>query len=412
MPTLHIHLLGPPEIYIGERPCKVRSKKAEALLAYCLLYSPAPQRVLTRRHLCDMFWPKETEEVRARKHLSDTLWLLKRDLQQAGADESQCACLRGTRDNVAFNATCDYVCDVEAFTRLVLAMTDETSLETLEWAYGLYRGPFLEVCDIPDVHPEFETWVSERQGILAAHYQQLLHHLSIRYMARGAWPLALHSLKRLQRATPEDHAVYSLLMINYAVTGQITQAEQIYRQYVEVMNAAGHLPPDPAVAKLHQLIGTHPFVPQQAQPLVEETLRTQRAHMDAPLKETLSALWKALALAEAPSPSAAYTKVWRGAQTIAKRHGCSIVGTPHVFLALCTTEYDTTEDAQTLEDLREALHPRALDEIVQACQWVLGEATLDDMTRPLSTLELQRVLQRGMFGIRVKTGHNAVRPRG
>lgn len=103
MPTLRINLLGPPTIYIGEHTCKIRSKKAAALLFYCLLFPPVGRRLLTRRHLCDIFWPEEQDETRARKNLSDTLWLLKDDLQKSGANESQRECLRGSRDSIEFH---------------------------------------------------------------------------------------------------------------------------------------------------------------------------------------------------------------------------------------------------------------------------------------------------------------------
>lgn len=391
MPTLHIKLLGPPIICIGECTCKIRSKKAEALLFYCLLSSPVGRRLFTRRHLCDVFWPEEQSETRARKNLSDTLWLLKDDLHKGGADESQSACLRGTRDTIEFNTVCGYVCDVEEFERLVCTVTEETSLEALERVYSLYHGQFLATFEIQDVHPDFETWVTARQEALASDYRQLLQRLSIRYMAQGSWSLALQCLTRLQQETPEEHAVYSLLMISYAVTGQIAQAQQTYRQYTESMHTAFHLSPHPAMDKLHRLIGARQFVPQQAQQLVEEALRTPRVGMESPFQETLTALWRAL---NTPLPNKAYHKVWQQAQAVAKSQGCSVVGTPHLFLALCTTHYDMEEDVRTLENVREAMLPEHLDELVRALRWVLSEYATGRRTPAQGTLELDHVLER------------------
>jgi DNA-binding SARP family transcriptional activator len=376
-------------VYVDDQLCRLSVKRAEALLYYCLSARRSGHRRFTRRHLCDLFWPDEEDEQHARQRLNDTLWRLRRDLQKAaGATKDAPPCLLSTPETVEFNLQCAYDYDVEEFERLVDTATGETALQTLERAGALYRGGFLETFDSLSFGADFELWLSERQATLASHYHKLLHLLSIQYMARGDWSAAIEHLHRLQAATPEEQAGYGLLMISHAVTGQIAQAERAYRQYVEMANTVLHRPPNTAMERLHKIIQDRQFTPQHALQLVDNALRAPRKTMEAPLQEALLVLLKAFKAKELPAPSPGYHRVWQRAKEEARRHGCSLIGLPHLFLALCADSDDA------VEAIRDSIHPMNLDDVVQGLHFVLGEEAPASAQDPTAcTLELRHVCQ-------------------
>lgn len=65
---IKILILGPPEIYINEKPAIIKRRLNRAIL----FYLAAQQQPVSRDELCALFWPEETEE-NARKNLRESL---------------------------------------------------------------------------------------------------------------------------------------------------------------------------------------------------------------------------------------------------------------------------------------------------------------------------------------------------
>jgi DNA-binding SARP family transcriptional activator len=355
-------------------------KRAEALLFYCL----DARRPLTRLHLCDLFWPGKGKE--ARDLLSDTIWRLRNDLRAVGATRGFQDCLICTRETVAFDFHCAYSYDVEAFEHFACAVTDETPLSELERAVDLYRGKFLETFHVSSADADFDDWVSTRQHVLESHYHTLLQLLSTRHMARGDCSAAILYLDRLLVDNPEEQVVYGLLMVCYAVTGQSTLVQKTYQQYVQMGEDTFGMAPDAVMVRLYHTVQRGQLSTLQTQDLITSVIQANQQTMDPQLRSTFLAVLKGVAVKKAPVQSVAYRRVLRRAQEQAAQHGCTLVGTPHLFLALCADHGTSMRSIQ-------ANGLVSLDEVMQTIRFVLGENMAGSQAPTQYTLELQHILQ-------------------
>jgi DNA-binding SARP family transcriptional activator len=75
---LHLHLLGPPEVRLGETPLTFPTRKTLALLIYLALEGG----LQPREHLATLLWPESNPE-RSYASLRNTLGHLQTVLRQA-----------------------------------------------------------------------------------------------------------------------------------------------------------------------------------------------------------------------------------------------------------------------------------------------------------------------------------------
>ena len=158
MPTLRIHLLGQPSVYIDEWPVKFHGARALAVLLYCV----ACGRPVPDDDLLALLWPHESQG--AAKKLTEAISQINSRIGHAlrgvGVSNPPKACIRD-RGSVAFRwnpADLDY--DVAKFEELakttINADIAHLDIYALEQAYALYnRGLFLGTFNLDGVGASF-----------------------------------------------------------------------------------------------------------------------------------------------------------------------------------------------------------------------------------------------------------------
>ena len=389
MNVLAVQLFGPPSIKINEHPVKLPRARTEGVFYYCL----AAGKPVPDGELLDLFWPGQGQNAaqRVSEAISQINTTMGSSLREAGASNSPPVCIRDLRQRTVmftWPAGLDY--DVAHFENLVKTVgdagTEAQAVDALERASALYqRGPFLGNFHVRDAGPSFDDWVTTMHTTLEGHYLKLLQPLGMHYIARGTWATATEYLQKLQQGTPEAEVVYGLLMVCYASIGNMAQVEKTYHQYVQMMDEVLRSAPNGALTELHQIIRAGHLVPLQVKTFVERALQIKRHLMHVPLQVALQAALKATGVKKVPTPSARYHQVLHGAQEEARRHGDSFVGTPHLFLALCTTDPDPLHDILNHMGVR-------LDSIVQRVRFILGDTSSESQAPPTEqTLSLQRL---------------------
>lgn len=393
---LRISLLGDHKICVGVSPITVSVRKAEAMLYYNVF----SERPVTSLYLCDLLWP-DVEEKKARQNLNDAVYNLKKGLQDAHAPETIVGALSRSRDGlVVFNKRCGYTCDVEEFEGVLNSATDKTDLQTLEKAFALYHGPFLDNFSIQDA-PGFDAWVTAKRQRLHGAYCKLLHLLSTRYLMNGAWPRAIETLERLrgsllevaesqwdQKTMSDQEVVHGLLMMCHALTYRLDLAGSIYADYVQLQSIDSlQVSPSLTLEKLHKIIQTYQPSNLRVRTLIAEALRRiSHRTMEPRLEDALLSVYAATGAQRAPRQGRKYRDVLLRAQKEALRHGAALIGTPHLLLALCDcTEHDFSIVQNCL--------PLSLSRLSQAIRNVLGEASVNNHEPTAYTLPLQHVLQ-------------------
>ncbi len=300
------------------------------------------------------------------------------------------------KEMVAFHRDCAHSCDVEDFESLVRDATSQTPLPTLEQAFKLYQGQFLAGFSLPDA-PDFDRWVEAKRQELTGAYHKLLHLLSLRYLTTGDWPKAITCLEHLRRGlvdigealeNRDGEVVYGLLMICHALTSRLDLAAGVYREYEQQAPiAARGSATTSTLDKLHKIIQTYHPSNVRARALVAETLRRiNHGTLEPRLEDALLSVYTATGARRVPKQGPRYRAMLHRAQAAAARHGASLIGTPHLLLALCAGTDETPPD------IRQAL-PISLESMAQAVQTVLGEAGPATQMPSELTLSLQRVLQ-------------------
>ena len=239
---------------------------------------------------------------------------------------------------------------------------------------------------MPGADEDFYSWVNDRQAALDKLYCKLLQILSTQRMADGDCPAAIYHLERLLKYDPEEQAVYGLLMVCYAVTGQIGLAEKTYQQYVRMSKESFGVEPDPIMERLRQIVQQRQLSNLPVSELITSVIQANQNTRDLQLKAAFLAVLKATKAKIAPPKSVGYQRVLQHAQEEAMTNGFSLVGTPHLFLAL------SAEDNASAQQIFSSMSP-CLDDVVRAMRFVLGKGS-DSGQDPMGyTLELQNILQ-------------------
>ncbi|MCA9952172.1 MAG: winged helix-turn-helix domain-containing protein [Anaerolineales bacterium] len=161
MPKLDLSFLGGFQVLLDQRPLtRFRSAKNQGLLVYLACNSDKP---ISRETLAALFWP-EASEKDARHNLRQALYRVRRLLNSS--DE---AFLLINRQTVQFNATADYLLDVEQFTTAVDA-------NNLAEAVEYYAGDLLPGFSCSS--EPFEVWLRGQR--------EYLHQLALEAMLQAA----------------------------------------------------------------------------------------------------------------------------------------------------------------------------------------------------------------------------------
>src|SRR5262245_51374409 len=194
---MNLRLFGGFEVHAGlGAPLAVRTRKAQALLAYLAL---TPGQVHPRDKLAALLWA-DTPPGPARAALRQTLFVLRKAL--------------GPRDAAGLVVTGDAVTlardavetDVAAFEQAAAA----GSPAALDRAAGLYRGDLL--AGLGADTPPFEDWLMSERERLRELAVETLARLLAHHRAAGAPAPAVQCALRLLTLDPLQEAVHRTLM--------------------------------------------------------------------------------------------------------------------------------------------------------------------------------------------------------
>lgn len=212
---LEMNFLGVPEVRLGARALRFRSRKVLALLAYLVL-EPG---LHSRDKLADLLWP-ESDEGAGRASLRNALAQI----------NSELGALRSTREAVSWNPS-HLELDVRRLEQAfrVIGSPVNAELEAqLEAGLGAHRGDLLEGFDFSDA-PDFDDWLLARREIVRGWLEAVLERLSELQAQSGRVVAALETAQRRVRLEPLSEAAYRSVIALQLQTGNRTAVLETYQ---------------------------------------------------------------------------------------------------------------------------------------------------------------------------------------
>jgi hypothetical protein len=211
---------------------------------------------------------------------------------------------------------------------------------------------------------------------------------ALRYLER-LLDLALQQdadLRAVQENRPVSRdleVIYGLLMVGYAYQHRLELARRRYEQYQQRVGADA-IPR--ALQDLARLIEGQHLSTLRGRQLIDEAVHQIKGRMEPRLRDALWQMYLTTGACTAPGLSQRCQQMLHRAEEEATSYGDTMVGTPHLTLALCTAL--DASDATVEESL-----PVPVATLEHALRAVLGDRTpgLQRADRP--TLALQRLLQ-------------------
>jgi DNA-binding SARP family transcriptional activator len=233
-----MNFLGVPEVRLGARALRFRSRKVLALLAYLVL-EPG---LHSRDKLADLFWP-ESDEGAGRASLRNALAQI----------NSELAALNSNREAVSWNSS-HLELDVQRLELAFRAIGSPVSVELeaqLEAGLGAYRGDLLEGFDFSDA-PDFDDWLLARREIVRGWLEAVLERLSELQAQSGRVAAALETAQRRVRLEPLSEAAYRGVIALQLQTGNRTAALETYQTCKKMLQTELGLEPSPETSRLIQ----------------------------------------------------------------------------------------------------------------------------------------------------------------
>jgi ABC-type oligopeptide transport system substrate-binding subunit/DNA-binding SARP family transcriptional activator len=232
-------MLGPPGIAWTGQPLTISRRQARALV-----YRLAVRlEVLSRERLCFLFWPDVPESM-ARRRLSRLLAHLRQALPAPNL-------LLVEGDYVRFDP--DRVwSDTAAFEQLC-AQQDNGSLECLQKAIHLYRGPFLAGFSMPAAL-EVENWALSEQRAFERLYLKYLAALMEAHAARGAYREAIPLAQRYLDVDELAEGIHRRLIELHAAAGDRSAAMQQYERCAAILERELSVDPAPETQAAYELV--------------------------------------------------------------------------------------------------------------------------------------------------------------
>jgi predicted ATPase/DNA-binding SARP family transcriptional activator len=254
MLLLHISLLGPLQVKIGETPAPFRTDAERALLAYLALNQGVPQR---RDTLAGLLSP-DRPDADALTYLRNRLTRLRAAL---GNDAGGPAWLDVDRKQITLRGGDDILIDVTRFDQLLATVERHahrqlagcpTCLAGLQAATDLVRGELLAGLNFPS-----DTWEAWLVG-LREHYQQralaALTLLRTARVERGEWQAVIEVAQRQLRLEPWLEEAHRALMQAHYRLGDRNAALAQYDQCVQQLWAELAVEPEAETQQLRQQI--------------------------------------------------------------------------------------------------------------------------------------------------------------
>jgi TolB-like protein/DNA-binding SARP family transcriptional activator/Flp pilus assembly protein TadD len=231
--SLRLDLLGGFALHDAKgQEIAIRSKKAQALLAFLALSAGRPQ---ARAKLTSLLWSNRGE-AQARSSLRQSL----SELRKALPDLDRPLFTAG-RDDVHLDPDI-VVVDAVTLVRLV----DEGTAEALAEAGELYRGDLLDGLDVRDA--EFEEWRSAEGERLRARVLEALGRL----LSQQTGDDAITTARRSLALDPLDEATHRALMRLYAAAGDRSLAVKQYEACRQLLGGELGLEPEAETKELFE----------------------------------------------------------------------------------------------------------------------------------------------------------------
>jgi DNA-binding SARP family transcriptional activator/tetratricopeptide (TPR) repeat protein len=230
-PSLHLHLLGPPDVRLGEKLVTFPTRKTLALLIYLALEG----ELQPREHLATLLWP-ESNPARSYASLRNTLGHLQTALRQV-SDQAQTSYLSVTHHTLALNPDANVDLDLHTVERAyALAHTDRShrvppessaSLPLLQSAAACHRGDFLTGFSLGDA-PDFDDWAAMQREVWRRRLGFILDRLSEIQFASGDFASAAETASHWIALDVLNEVAYRRKMRAHFATGERGQALETY----------------------------------------------------------------------------------------------------------------------------------------------------------------------------------------
>lgn len=253
VPQLHLHLLGPPEIRLGEKRLEFPTRKTLALLTYLAIEGGAQPR----EHLATLLWPDSSPE-RSYASLRNTLGHLQTALRQASG-QTQAFYLSVTHQTLALNPDADIDLDLRTVERAyILARTNRSSrvppessasLPLLQAAAACHRGDFLTGFSLSDA-PGFDDWATTQGEVWRRRLGLILDRLSEIQFARGDFASAAEITAQWIALDGLNEVAYRRKMRAHFAAGERGQALETYDTCRTVLADELSVEPEPETAAL------------------------------------------------------------------------------------------------------------------------------------------------------------------
>lgn len=236
--VLRIRVLGTVTMTYGSEPVLVgRSARLQALIAYLILHTDAPQ---SRKHLAFLFWPDSTE---GQAHTN--LRKLLHDLRHTLPDPDRFLLFDG--DAVQWNPDSGFHADVVELERLLKAVAaNPLDRDALIALIGLYTGDLLPGC--------YDEWVLAQRQRYQREVHLALEHLVTLLENQRAYPDGIRFAHRLLELDPAEERTYQRLMRLYALNGDRTRAIQTYHECVDRLRHELEVEPGPETQRLYEQV--------------------------------------------------------------------------------------------------------------------------------------------------------------
>ena len=258
--------------------------RLQALLAYLLLHSHAPQ---SRQQLAFGFWP-DSNEAQALTNLRKQLLLLRRALPEM--DQY----LKADAKVIQWIPDAPFTLDVTEFELAVArsaTQPDDLAITLLQQAVDLYRGDLLLGC--------YDEWIIPKRETLQASFIQALERLIGLLESRRDYPAALQMALQLLHHDPLHETTYLGLMRLHALNGDRAAALQVYQTCVVRLHSELGIMPNADIQAAYERL-LQPELPaatlaKSAQPNVDQSPFIGRQQE----WQTLQAIWRNVMLGQA-----------------------------------------------------------------------------------------------------------------
>ncbi len=242
MSVLRAQLLGSPQVTIEGRSVELGTGRIRAVLCFLL----ATRQFHSRERLAAFFWP-DVPEKNALASLRTALYELRRAL---GTESSGVLVIE--RGRVGIEPTVDIDLDL-ARLEAIGECGFEATLEQLEAATAVWRGPLLDGVSVPDAY-DFDDWVFLERERLHQLYISALCRAAEQHAEHGHFDRAIDAARRVLAVDPLREEIHRALMRYLAQDGQRAAALAHYKVCEARLRSELDVEPLASTRKLYERI--------------------------------------------------------------------------------------------------------------------------------------------------------------